>query len=131
MADEPQAPVAAQGPVQQMGLGQGLEAVADAQHQSAAVREGGHFLHDGAEAGDGSGAQVVAVGETAGQDDAVGALEVVVLVPEVVGVGFGEGGEDVTGIVVAVGAGKHHDAETHPTCRHVRPPPPPSRRRPE
>ena len=32
--------------------------------------------------------------------------------PEVVGLGFGEGGEDVTGIVVAVGAGEDDDAET-------------------
>ena len=124
MADEAQPPVAAQGPVKQVGFGKDLEAVADAQHQASGSGKGCHFLHDGAEAGHRAGAQVVTVGEPAGQDDAVGVFEIVVLVPEVVRVGFGKAGEDVTGVVVAVGAGKHHDAETHGLFRHVRPPPP-------
>ena len=124
MADEPQSPVAAQRSVQQVGLGEGLEAVADAQHQPAVGRERRHFLHDGAEAGDGAGAQVVPVGEAARQDDALSALEIPVLVPQIVGLGLGERGQGVNGIVVAVGAGEDDDAETDATLGHLRLPPP-------
>jgi len=78
-----------------VSLGEGLKAVADAQHQSSGAGKTGDFLHDGAETGHGPGAQIVTVGEPPRQDDAVGALEVVIFVPEVVWAGFGEGREDV------------------------------------
>jgi hypothetical protein len=54
----------------------------------------------------------------------VGAVEVPVLVPQIIGIGLGEGGEGVNGIVVAVGTGKDDDAETSKTLGHLRLPPP-------
>ncbi len=119
MADEAEAAIAPQRAVQQVRLGEGLKAVADAEHQPSVVGEGRHLLHDGAEAGDGAGAQVVAVGEAAGQDDAIGVLEIVVLVPEVVRFGLGKVRESVVRVVVAVGAGEDDDAEAD---RSLRPP---------
>ncbi len=48
-----------------------LEAVADAEDEAAFCRELGDGGHDWGEAGDGTRAEVVAVGEAAGEDDAV------------------------------------------------------------
>src|SRR5437868_3857162 len=64
-------------------LARDLEAVADGEHRPAALGERDHLLHDRAEASDRAGAQVVAVREAAGENHDVGALEVVVLVPQV------------------------------------------------
>ena len=63
---------------QQMRLAEHLEAVADPQHEPAVAGELDHRLHRGREAGDRAGAQVVAVGEAAGDDDRVGAAQVAV-----------------------------------------------------
>ena len=81
-ADERAVVVADESAGQQVRLAQDLEAVADAQHRHAALGRRDDLGHDGGEAGDGSGAQVVAVGEAARQDDGVDALEVVVAVPQ-------------------------------------------------
>ena len=72
---------------QQVGLAEDLEAVADAEHRQAAAGGVGDRLHDRGEPGDGAAAQVVAVGEAAGQDDGVDAVQVGVGVPEADGVG--------------------------------------------
>ena len=61
--------VAQHGAWQQASLEQHLEAVADAQHQAAARGEPLDAGHDRREARDRAGAQMVAVGEAAGQDD--------------------------------------------------------------
>ena len=53
------------------GFAEHLEAVADAQHETAVGGEAGYGGHDWGEAGDGPGAEVVAVGEAAGKDYAV------------------------------------------------------------
>ena len=66
---------------QQPCLGQNLKPVADAQHRPALRGEILHRLHDGAEARDGSGAQVVAVAEAARHDHGVGVAQRGVLVP--------------------------------------------------
>ena len=86
-AQEAQAPVLLQGPGEEAGLGQDLEAVADARppgRPSAAKR---HRLHDRGEAGQGPGPQVVAVGETAGEHHGVEAGQVVAAVPDQLGPG--------------------------------------------
>ena len=59
---------------QQPRLEQDLEAVADAEHRAAGVGERRDRGHDRREPRDRAGAQVVAVGEAARQDDDVGAL---------------------------------------------------------
>src|SRR5690606_11828981 len=68
---------------QQAGLAENLEAVADADHEAAAVRELAYLAHDRAEARDRPGAQVVAVAEPAGEEDDIDPLQVVLPMPEV------------------------------------------------
>jgi hypothetical protein len=70
-ADEVQVVVADQRPGQQVGLAQDLEAVADAEHRQPAAAASTTGAHDRGEPGDRPAAQVVAVGEAAGQDDRV------------------------------------------------------------
>jgi hypothetical protein len=98
---------------EQAGLTEDLEAVADAEDEAAVRSEFLDGLHDGREAGDGAGAEIVSVGEAAGDEDGVAPFEVVRRVPE-----EGDGlacdfGDDVVGVVIAVGAGKDEDAELH------------------
>ena len=81
-ADEAQRLVRQQRARQQARLAQHLEAVADAEHRAALARERDHRLHDRREARDRADAQVVAVGEAAGDDDRVDALQVGVAVPQ-------------------------------------------------
>ncbi len=82
LADIFQSDVAHQRSGQQSRLAQNLEAVADAKDQSAAVGEFADGFHHGGELRDGAGAEVVAEGETSGNDDGVAVLEVVRVVPE-------------------------------------------------
>ena len=72
---------------EQVGLAQDLEPVADAEHRHPAPGGGDHLGHHRREAGDRAAAQVVAVGEPAGEHDRVDALQVVVAVPERDGLG--------------------------------------------
>ena len=69
-------------PGEQPRLAQDLEAVADAEHEAAVAGEALDLDHDRREPRQRAGAQVVAVGEPAGDDHRVDALEVVVAVPE-------------------------------------------------
>ena len=110
-ADELEADVADQRARQQVGLGEDLEAVADAHDQSAVGREVGDRRHDGTETGDRAAAQVVAVGEPAGDDDGLDAAQVGVFVPEPHRFGAGEGGDGVPGVVVGVDAREDADAD--------------------
>ena len=65
-----------------MRLAEDLEAVADAPHQPACGGELLHRLHERCEAGDRTAAEVIAVGEAAGEDDAVGTAEIAIAMPE-------------------------------------------------
>ncbi len=96
---------------EESGFAEHLEAVADAEDEAAF---GGEFFdggHDGGEAGDGAGAEVVAVGEAAGEDDAVEVGEGIFFVPEVLGVLAEDVAEGVVAVGVAPGAGEDDDAE--------------------
>ena len=81
-ADELEAAVADQRAGQQAALHQDLEAVADAEHQPAIGGELLDRLHDGRELGDGAAAQVIAVGEAAGQDHGIDIAERGRIVPD-------------------------------------------------
>src|SRR6266446_9945197 len=81
-ADIFQSDVAHQRSGQQSRLTQNLEAVADAEDQSAAVGELTDRFHHGRELSDGASAEVVAEGEASGDDDGVAVLEVVRVMPE-------------------------------------------------
>ena len=115
-ADELQAAIADQRAGQQAGFHQNLEAVADAEHQSAIGGELADGLHDGRELGDGAAAQIIAVGEAAGENDGIDIAErgrivpdKLRLLPEIVG-------DRVERIVIAIAAGKNNDAEFHGFC---------------
>ena len=101
-ADVLEAGVAHERAGEQAGLGEDLEAVADAENEAAVAGEALDGLHDGREAGNGAGAQVVAVGESAGDEDGVDAAEVFGIVPEKADGLLGDFGDHVIGIVVAV-----------------------------
>ena len=74
----------------EVGLAEDLEAVADADDGLAGLGVPDDGLHDGREAGDGAGAQVVAVGEATGEDDAVVGGEIALAVPDEVGLLTGD-----------------------------------------
>jgi hypothetical protein len=71
--DEPEARVPGERARQQVRLAQDLEAVADAENRQSRPGRGDQLAHDRGEPGDRAAAQVVAVGETSGEDDRVGA----------------------------------------------------------
>src|SRR5215203_1116598 len=82
--------VADQRPGKQVRLAQHLEAVADAQDRQPAAGRVDQRRHHRREPGDRPAAQVVAVGEAAGQDDRVDVTQRVVAVPEPDGLGAGQ-----------------------------------------
>ena len=97
-------------------LHQNLEAVADAEHEPAIGGELAHRRHHGRELGDGAAAQVVAVGEAAGQDHGIDVAERGRIMPdefrrlaEIVG-------DRVPSVVIAIAAGKDNDAKFHGFC---------------
>src|SRR5207237_4685120 len=94
-------------------LAEDLEAVADPPDQAALRGELQNPLHDRAEARDGPRAQVVAVAEAPGQDDAVDAVQVWVLVPEVRHLRVQHVLDHPPAVAVGPGPGKHDDPEFH------------------
>src|SRR5438093_6990176 len=106
--------VADQRPRQQAGLAEDLKAVADAPDQAAPLGKIDDARHDRREARDGARAQMVAVAEATGQDDAVTALQVRVLVPEVAEVLAEHLVDHPTAVPVRPGPGEHHDSEPQP-----------------
>jgi hypothetical protein len=115
LADVAQAPVDLHRPREKPRLEQDLEPVADAEHGAARGGELRDTLHDRREARECSRPQVVAVGEAAGKNDRVGALQVPLVVPDVVGLAPEKVLRDVKTVRVAVGARKDDDPELHPS----------------
>jgi hypothetical protein len=98
---------------QQPGFGQDLKAVADPEQRATGGGECLHRGHDRREPRDRTGAEVVAVGEPAGEDHGVGSLEAGVLVPHELGLLSEHVFHGVVGVVIAVGSGKDDDGEFH------------------
>ena len=95
---------------QQVRLAQDLEAVADAQDGQASSGLAHDLAHDGSGRRDRAAAQVVAVGEAAGDDDRVDAVQVGVLVPQ----GHGLRARDfhrAGGVAVVEGTGEGDDSD--------------------
>src|SRR6202044_1947651 len=67
---------------QQLRLAQDLESVADAEHRQAGPGGGHQLGHHPREPGDSAAAQVVAIGEAAGQHHGIDAPQVAVTMPE-------------------------------------------------
>ena len=112
-ADEAQAAVAHHGAGEQASFAENLEAVANAENETAAVGEFLDRLHHRREARDGAGAQIIAVGKSAGQDNDVAVREVLRLVPDECDGLLEDVSDGVKGVVVAVGRGKNNDSEFH------------------
>src|SRR5918995_3376711 len=100
-----------------MRLGEDLEAVADAEDRASCFRELLQWDHDLREAGDGTRAEVVAIGEAAGYDHGVHALEVGVGVPELDCV-RAHPLHAVQGVPVAIRAGEDRDTYPQETTSH-------------
>ena len=93
---------------------QDLEAVADAEHQACRASANAlHRAHHRREAGDGAAAQVVAVGEAAGQDDASQPCRSVSWCQMRAGFLPQHRPEAAQAVAVAPGAGEDYDAEFH------------------
>ena len=111
LAEELEVLVPQHRPRQQAELEEHLEPVADAQDEPAPAGELPDLPHERRELGDGPGPQVVAVGKTSGEDDAVHAPEVVVLVPEEDRRLAEDLLQGVISVMVAVRTGKDDDSE--------------------
>src|SRR5215217_423890 len=74
---------------------------------------GDDFAHDGRKARNGTGAQVIAVTEPAGENHDVGAAQVMLLVPEVHGFLAEDFRHCEERILVGVRSGERDDAELH------------------
>jgi hypothetical protein len=95
---------------QEARLAQHLEPVADADHRAAVARKGVDRLHDRREPGDGTGPQIVAVGEPARQHHGVDAAERRVAVPQQRGLAP-EGAHCLDHVELAVRTREDHDAD--------------------
>ena len=116
LADEGEAGIHKQRSGQQIAFREDLEAVADAQNQSAGFGESYHFIHYGREACQRPAAQIVAIGETARQHHQIGVLQVAVFVPDQVA-GVTPLTKGTLGVAVAVGAWEsdHADSQVRPS----------------
>src|SRR6476659_8368495 len=81
-ADKAQTGIAHHSAREQTCLAQNLETVAYAENHAATLGEFFDRLHDRRKTGNGTGAQIVAVGKSAGQNDGVAASQVLRLVPD-------------------------------------------------
>ena len=113
LADELQPAIAHQRAGQQPAFHQNLESVADAEHQAAVSSELSDTLHHGREFRDGSTAQIVAVGKTAGKDQCVDAAEVRGIVPDNFGFLPENLRDGVPSVVITIAARKHDEAKLH------------------
>ncbi len=112
-ADEAQAGVAHHGAGKEPGFTQNLKTVADAQDRAATAREFFHRLHHGRKARNRAGAQVIAKGEAAREDDSVAIRKVFRLVPDEFNGLVQDVSESVKRVVVAIGPGKDDDSKFH------------------
>jgi hypothetical protein len=112
-ADEAQAAVAHHRAGEQARFAENLEAVADAEYHAAAVCEFLDGLHDGRKPSDSAGAQIIAVGKSAGQDDGVAIRKVLRLVPDEFDRPPQNVADGVKRVMIAIGPGKNNDSKFH------------------
>ena len=112
-ADEVETFVANEGTGEESALAEDLKAIADAEDGATGCSETFYRLHDRRELGDGSAAEIIAVGKASRNDDGVEACERGVLVPDEVGGGAGKVIESEYAVLVAVRAREADDGEFH------------------
>ncbi len=94
---------------EQTGLAKDLEAIADTEDGFALGGETLDGLHDGTETGDGAGAEVIAIAESAGNDDGVKTGKGVFLVPDKTTLMAENVNDGVEGVLIAIGGGELED----------------------
>ena len=102
-----------QRPGQQAGLGQDLEAIADAQHQTAGSGKALYRLHDRGKLGQRARAQVVAVREPTRNQDCIAVLKLGGGMPKQRSLLAQYGSHGVVGIVIAVRSRKNQHPKLH------------------
>src|SRR5215210_6460559 len=112
-ADELQRRVSEQSARKESGLAGDLKAIAESHHRRPALRVLDDLLHHRAEPRDRAGAEIVAVAESAGEDDDIAPLQVVILVPEVDRLLTESLDDCLVRVEVTVRAREGHDAELH------------------
>src|SRR5260370_26956713 len=112
-ADEAQAGVAHHRARQHACFAENLEAIADAKYQSTAVGKLFYGIHHGGKARDRTGAEIVAIGKSAGQDDGVAICQVFRLVPDELDRFLEDVSDGVKRVVLAIGPGKNNDSKFH------------------
>ncbi len=114
LADEAQLSVAHQNPGQKACLAQDLEPIAYTQDQSAARCVIADRPHDRRPRGDGAATQIVAIGESAGQDDQIQARrQFAFSVPDDRGLGACRLPERARDVAFAINSGKEDDRRPH------------------
>ncbi len=114
-ADELDARIALQDAGQQFRFAQDLEAVAYAHHKAALARMIAHGGHDRRVRGDRAAAQVVTVGEPAGEDDKIGACgQFALAVPYHRGLAARHEPKRMRHVALAVRSGEDDDRGPHP-----------------
>ena len=112
-ADISQAAVAHHCAGEKARFAENLEAIANSQDHAAALGESLDGLHHWRKTRDGAGAQVIAEGKTAGQDDGIAVRQIFRLVPDEFD-GLPQGVPDgVKSVVIAIGPGKNNDSKFH------------------
>ena len=105
---------------QETRLAENLKAIANAQHMTAIVGKFLHRLHHWAKACDGTGAQVIAVTEAAGDEHGVRIAQARFLVPKQPGRMAEDIAQHMNAILVAVGTGKLDDSKVHQSSKTSR-----------
>src|SRR4030095_1472513 len=116
LADKLQAGVAHQRSGQQARLTENLKAVADAEDETAVVRELHDTAHDRRKTRHGAAAQIIAVGKSARQNDAVIISRKLVFVPEQLDLLTQLQLEAVENVMIVTGTWKYDDTPTHIQC---------------
>src|SRR5437867_3089003 len=113
-ADVLEVAIADEGPGQQPRFNQDLKTVANSEDPASLPGEPDDTLHNRGKFGHRPAAEVIAVGEAPGKDDAVATGKRPVLVPEKTGLLTQDVLHHMVAIVLAVRAGENHDAELQP-----------------
>ena len=98
---------------QESGFTQYLEPVADAQHQSSAVGELLHSSHDVAVSGNGAGAQIISIAETARDYDCIGIAQAGLFVPKQAGIVSQNVFENMNTVLVTITSRKLKNGKIH------------------
>jgi hypothetical protein len=90
-----------------------LKAVADSKHQPSGKGKFFDFLHQGREASDGSGPEIVSIRESSWEDNTVCVLKVMLFMPEKKRLLFQNFLDCIQSVMVTVRAWENHHPESH------------------